>query len=355
MNSTNCNPNHPAPTPKSCQECRCRLRLPRPLAATLAKLNLEPTAARRLLQGLRELRKKQHPATNEAYLTAGESCKTLLAATAPVVAATVAASLAHADGPDAIFVSGLPDLRTEEDPLTLGSLLAMGFACTAGQPFQYSTQNDGRLVGVLRPKPELLGAANTGEGSGEFQAHSDDAIFAPIFSTEHIQLTGMVNDSGAATYYVPVDELVQRLASEILTVLRENRFVFKAPRSFNLGSEVLSAPSSILFTDDAGRTGIRLPTYNCAPARLDDAAAQRALAGICAQAEDPAIRHRFVVGPGTALIFNNNRGLHSREAFQGARVVLRTYVRGSLDGLRAKARTPGSIFDPELLLAAEAS
>jgi len=60
------------------------------------------------------------------------------------------------------------------------------------------------LVGILRPKPELIGVANTGEGSGEFKGHSDDAIFAPFFSPEHIQLTGILNQSGAATYFVPV-------------------------------------------------------------------------------------------------------------------------------------------------------
>ena len=333
----------------NCNHCPARActSAATPGGPPVASVSVTAEASERLREGLLKMHFGASGDPAE-MLAAGRATRNLVSAAAPALAAVINSFRRPASAPDALFIAGLPDLGDDVDA---GTALSLAMALLAGEPFQYSTQNGGRLVGILSPKPDFDGVPNTGESREEFAAHTDDAVMVPNYSTDLIQLVGMVNESQAETLFFPLTDILARLSKSDQLILRKPHYTFQAPRSFKLAAGYTSPPSSILFTDEVGRDMIRLPTYNCRPVDENDAVAQRALAEICRLANDSSLGREFVVGPGTALIFNNNRGLHSRRAFQGRRIVLRTYIRGTLDTLRAKAGVPGPIFDPRSLLA----
>ncbi|HMO63688.1 MAG TPA: TauD/TfdA family dioxygenase, partial [Verrucomicrobiota bacterium] len=95
----------------------------------------------------------------------------------------------------------------------------------------------------------------------------------------------------------------------------------------------------------AGEWEVGLPTYNCRPADAADTVAAEALAALKRLLGEERFRVPVVVEKGVALIFANNRGLHGRAGYEGERLLLRTYIRRSLDTLRAKSGEPGPVFD----------
>jgi hypothetical protein len=62
-------------------------------------------------------------------------------------------------------------------------------------------------------------------------------------------------------------------------------------------------------------------------------------------------KHSINLQPGNAIFFNNNRLLHSRDPIHSERLVLRTYMIESLDGLRSRTgTTEGRVFDLKHLI-----
>lgn len=245
----------------------------------------------------------------------------------------------------AVFLSNLP-VGSEH----VATLVALGLSLLYGHAFQYLGQNGSELVARLEPKPEFEGQGNTGEGRGDFLPHSDDAILAPEFSTDWIQLLGVVNECRAATAFTPIDAVVASLTKESRRILAEPRFIFHAPKSFRLRMKVSSLPTPVLFELPDGAQGVRLSTYNCQPAEESDSAASGALAEIIGLVHCPEFSHELVIGSGDCLIFTNNRGLHSRKAIEGRRLVLRTYVKNDLSLLQSKSLSDGPVFDPWSLM-----
>ena len=253
-------------------------------------------------------------------------------------------------GPVAVYATGMPfDTTTEETPV--GDFLSLALAALVGEPFQYTQQNGGRLIARLALKPGSEKKANTGEGNGEFQAHTDDRILAPGFSTDLIQLYGIRNDGGAWTTFTPLDMVLPELSEPAKQVLAEPRYVSKAPASFGFKQAVWSAPLPVLWKDESGACQVGLPTFNCRPAVDGDNVAQEALDEFIRLVNDERFITRVVIGPGTIFTLQNNRGLHARSAFEGYRLVLRTYIRGNLTPLRTKTGTTGNLFDAWKLLA----
>ena len=253
------------------------------------------------------------------------------------------------EGPLAVHATGLPtDSTIESTPL--GDFLSLSLASLVGEPFQYLQQNSGRLVARLTPSPGLEGKPNTGEGSGEFEFHTDDRILAPSYSTELIQLLGIRNDSMASTRFLTLPSILSRLSRKSWQTLSEKRYLFKPPISFGAKMPAFSDPLPVLWQIQAGHWQIGFPIFNCYPSRTDDEAARDALTELITLLRKDRSAFRFVIGPGCLLTFLNNHGLHARAPFSGYRLLLRTYIRKDLSPLRLKSQSSGNVFDADLLL-----
>jgi hypothetical protein len=56
------------------------------------------------------------------------------------------------NGCSALFVNNFPKLCNEEKQIKIAELMSLAFALLIAQPFQYTQQNDGRLVDRINPK-----------------------------------------------------------------------------------------------------------------------------------------------------------------------------------------------------------
>jgi hypothetical protein len=319
-------------------------------ATQLPTLELPPGVTTALRDHLDTLLHLTQPQTQDEFLRLGERAADALASFAPDLLA-LAHDLRRPGGPTAAYITGLPvDAVTEvTEPTPLSDLVTLGLAKLFGEPFQYRQQNGGQLIARLTPKPEYAGRANTGESNLTFNDHTDDRPWAPDYSVELILLVGVVNDVAAPTTFTPIDPIVAQLGREEIAVLSEPRFVSALPKSFGLG-EALTPPLPVLWKSATGEVEVGLPTYSIRVADPADTVAKGALNRILELVANPPVRHAVVVGPGTALVFRNNRGLHGRAGFDGKRLVLRCYVRESLANLQAKSGEAGPVFDARKLL-----
>ena len=243
---------------------------------------------------------------------------------------------------DIIVVEGLgtgesPDSCLESENLSLA------LAQTYGDPFQYSCQNGGKLVARLETKPGMEGAKNTGEGSGSFGLHTDDAALPENFRCRHIQLLGVNNDAQAATNVVRLDKLIPAVPSRVLDALQKPNYRTRLPRSFGFRHEIWSEPMPLL-EQRRGLWFAAMPSYAAKPIAEDDSttAAMAALSVFVHLAEE--FIEPIIIRPGTLVAFHNGRILHGRSQFSGRRLVLRTLVRPDLNDLRSATGIDGNIF-----------
>lgn len=244
---------------------------------------------------------------------------------------------------DAILFHGLPVDPAGAQNTPIGDLVSLALAGTVGVPFQYSPQpDDNRFIAQLTPKPGLESVANTGQGGGEFRPHTDFTIFAPTLSPRYLLLLSVWNTGATWTAYIPVDDLVSQLPDDAVQVLQQARFVVRAPDNVGTRTRLVSRPQPILWKEN-GLWHAGLPTHSVQPSQSDDRAAAEALAKIVALAEDPELAHRVVLETGSALFFNQHRGLHARGPVSGRRLILRTYV-GLDDGPIRGMLTPDQLL-----------
>lgn len=241
----------------------------------------------------------------------------------------------------AIAIHGLPvDSSNVSTPV--GRCLSIALATIHGSPFQYSTQNRGGLIGRIEVVPGLEDAPDTGEGNGRFGLHSDDAAFAGDCRCQQIQLIGVQNESNVPTILAPLPDVLERLSSSTIRILCESRFIFRVPVSMRIPLGIWTQPKPVLCGLPAAPR-IQFASYSTTPANPNDHEAACALTELTIASENSL--SEIVAGPGSALIFFNDRGLHGRPAFTGKRLVLRTYIRNNLDTMRAICGHDGNVFD----------
>ncbi|MVA97993.1 hypothetical protein GN330_12135 [Nitratireductor sp. CAU 1489] len=236
---------------------------------------------------------------------------------------------------DALYITGLP---TDE---VRAQLALLGMSRELGMLFNYSSQNEGRLIMELRPLQES--AANTNSTRDEFDIHTDDAAMPREARTEFINLYGIQNPPGTLTSYSPVGDALLSLDREHKEVLSEPRFRVRFPISFGVGTDRWSQPCAIVTRGPSNEFELRFPSYATRPIASDDTLAAAALVAL-----KTALNQRAVgmpLDPGCFLTFNNLRGAHKRGAIgSGDRLVFRTYSVRSLELLRKVTGQPGPIF-----------
>ncbi len=243
---------------------------------------------------------------------------------------------------DLIVIQGL-DTGESLDACPKAENLALTSALSYGMPFQYSCQNGGKLVARLETKLGMEGVKNTGEGSGAFGLHTDDAALPEDFRCRHIQLFGVNNDAEAATNVVRLDKLIPAVPSRVLDTLQRPNYRTRLPRSFGFKHEIWSEPMPLL-EQRGGLWFAAMPSYAAKPTADDEGAAEAmtALTVFVRIAEE--FIEPIVIRPGTLVAFHNGRVLHGRSQFSGRRLVLRTLVRPDLTALQAATGTDGNIF-----------
>lgn len=237
---------------------------------------------------------------------------------------------------DCIYVVGLP---TEPK---INQLLSLAIGNALGSVFNYSSQNDGKLVMELAPSANS--ASNTNTTRDEFDWHSDDAWVPRESRVSWIALLGALNPKDTLTFYVPIGPILPVLSEGARTWLSRDNASVRAPLSFGLGGDVWSGPRSIVSQDVNGNAEIAWPKYATRAARDGDTEAEGALAELATAIE----AHAFgvPVDPGCMLAFNNLRGVHKRSSIGSAdRLIYRTYSIGSLNALRESTGTEGPVFD----------
>jgi len=220
--------------------------------------------------------------------------------------------------------------------------LALALAFLTGEPFQYSSQNNGEVAAILEPSESA--PPNSNGYPGDFGLHSDDPNVPDPFRVRTIVLAGFKNDSRVATGYAPLEKILLHLSPRSTWELLQPNFTFRPPPSFGAGQH-RTASRPVLYPGDDGRLRIQ---FDHADTRGQSREARRALVELACVAND-AMRW-FVVGPGSSLIFRNDRGLHARQAINGARQIVRVYTTPSLDALRQACSEQGRVFDVRRLI-----
>lgn len=254
--------------------------------------------------------------------------------------------LRRACGLDAVVIKGVPIDFNDPHRLAKAKAKAAILASAAGHPFQYAQQNDALVYAPLRPKGGA--ALNSNASNEEFLAHSDDAIVPESYRCREIWLVGEHNIPRAATGFAQVDEIKEAMDSRHVKLLSEPDIAeFGRPPSHGPGLSETSGPRPIFWTNKLGEFCVSSPTYRTM-IRSDRPDALEAFEAFKVAASK--VMRWIVVDNSSALVFRNDRGLHSRKKIDGDRSVIRVYTRPDLDELRAATGTDGHIFDLRCLV-----
>lgn len=218
------------------------------------------------------------------------------------------------------------------------TLIAVLTAC-GYQPFSYLEQQSGELVQSIRPQRGLENA-NSNAGRVRLGWHTDDAVLKRQFRAQGISLLCVNNDSRSRTYYLSASAVRREVGDETFEVLRQPRFRFATPESFNIFGDklVYSEPRPIFSYNELGQLEISFAEYSTMPAEHDSVAARciSTLRNCLATLSGEGV----CLLPGDCLVFSNFRGLHSRDAVDGQRLLRRAYFRRSFEALDSVGAGP---------------
>jgi hypothetical protein len=228
------------------------------------------------------------------------------------------------------------------DAIKLGftESIIIGLTKFLGDVFQYKEQNENRLNAHLTPKINFLGKNNTGEGNGKFGWHTDDSIFSKKYRADWIQLFCLNNDSCTVTRYAKLDNILENLTEEDISILLDDRFLFGIPLSFNSKEKIFSHPKSIL-TKVNNIYEISYSEYNCFALNKKDKEAILVIHKICKIAN--RVAEEIVLSKGQVIVFDNNKGIHSRSLIKGNRSLYRTYIKNNLESFENKLSTDNTV------------
>lgn len=248
------------------------------------------------------------------------------------------------DGSEYLIIENLPDFNQSLKKNTFLSLL---FSLLLGEPFQYTQQNKGHIVAEIKPI-EGINIENSGESRDDFGWHTDDRIFQHPYRTQWIQLLGIKNTEKTPTYIVSTELAAQSLSQKDRAILMQKRFESRMPFSFGFSKVIWSEPIAVLWINQLEQYEAGIPTYNIRTIDKNDTEGNMALKHFCDAMEQ--FKESYVLKTGCLLIFNNDRIIHARPRIDGERLILRTYVREDLDGLRQRVGVTSNIFDARFLL-----
>jgi L-asparagine oxygenase len=216
------------------------------------------------------------------------------------------------------------------------------------QPLAFQQEKNGQLIQEIAP---MRGFSQTQSNAGRvpFAYHADNGHLPREFRPEYLLLLGLRNPGETKTWIADVADVMQKLRreySECDRILRQPRYRMQSPNSFDYnGNSIVTKPQAFITTNQQGYDEV---TGNLSNIQALDEKAKTALETFTSFLKPP-IAKSVVIKPGTLLMFNNLRCLHSRDAVLSDRWLQRIYARTSLDALRAATGSDGFVFDSRLI------
>ncbi len=258
------------------------------------------------------------------------------------------------EGPDALLIENLPvdpnlpappeDGRRPANKTAVSEAVIAGLIEGHASILSYSNEKSGAPIHEITP---VQGLEHTTSSTGRvpFACHTDAAFLAPRFCPRGLLLFGLLNQPEAPTAILPLDYILEAAPHSLVRSLQKPIFRHPSPSSFETFA---SAIRPIVWRDAEGVARIAVQTHAVQPVNEE---AESAIAQLRALI-DTLTPERVVLRPGDALLFKNDRVLHGRDAFSGARWLQRAYFTDSLVPFREKAgdAAHGFVFDAERLL-----
>jgi hypothetical protein len=249
-------------------------------------------------------------------------------------------------GPDALLIENLPDDphlppppadgRRPDGKSAVSEAVLAGLIGLHAEIFAYSNEKAGAPIHEVAP---VAGKEHVTSNAGRvvFPCHTDVAFLAPDFSPDGLILLGLRNQTDAATSVLPLERVLESAPASLVESLSKPIFNHPAPASFELP---VAVTGPVLWRDTRGVAKIGVQTHAVQPVNAEAREAIAALRRLLASLQPK----RVVLGPGTALLFRNDRVLHGRDAFAGERWLQRAYFTKSAQSFRQRTGAPAGAF-----------
>lgn len=215
-------------------------------------------------------------------------------------------------------------VRSEPNPAFHEEIVLLLYGALLGEPFGWTTQQDGRLVHEVFPM-ERDAMAQLGTGSlTALTWHTEDA-FHP-FRADYLLLLGLRNPDGVPTTVGSLE--IDSVPPETVDLLFSDRFIIDPDNSHLAANNGAGQAEQAMFDriEDMRNRSEPVPVLCGNPrspyVRIDpyfmrtppgDARAEQALAAAVEAIEDNLVD--IVLEPGDVLILDNFRVVHGRRAF----------------------------------------
>ncbi len=204
----------------------------------------------------------------------------------------------------------------------------LGAAMRLGEPVGFAQEHGGDIVQDLYPLASSVGRQLSTSSGVELAFHTETA-FHP-HKPRFLLLLCLRGDRDAATTLCSVDDIVARLPSVTVEVLRQPRFRCGVDESFGAGSAWVTEPAPVI---EQAADGTLVLTFDGELTFGTDARAEAAIAEV-----NEAIgraRTSVTLDTGDLLIVDNHRAVHGRSPFTARfdgtdRWLQRTFVVGNL-------------------------
>src|SRR6185436_15453505 len=225
------------------------------------------------------------------------------------------------------------------DKQAVSEAVISGIVGMHGEILSYLNEKSGAPIQEVVPI-QGMETIQSNAGRVQFGFHSDNAFLPRHFRQNGILLYGLRNQE-AATLVLTAGQILEAAPPDLAASLAKPIFRHACPASFSLqGAAALSAPCPILWRDELGLARVSAASSSIEPLTPEAADALTRFRKLLMDLE-PA---RLVVRPGTALLFKDDRVLHGRDSFAGARWLQRAYFTDSLEPLRKATRSHPQAF-----------
>lgn len=207
------------------------------------------------------------------------------------------------------------------------ALLLTSVTVMLGEPFNYSTLYDGRIVQNMVPVRSMEFTQTSQSSTGMLDWHCEDS-----FREDRCDYAGLLclrGDPSGASKYAQVKDV--QLSPDLVATLREPRFHVRPDPAHVLPGDVSTRHLAILSGSES-TPEIAYDTHHLEPIDEADTEAADALRELSAGLDEVAISH--VMEKGDLLLFDNKRVVHARTPFTARfdgtdRWLMRTMICGS--------------------------
>jgi L-asparagine oxygenase len=207
------------------------------------------------------------------------------------------------------------------------ALLLTSVTVMFGEPFNYSTLYDGRIVQNMVPVRNMEFTQTSQSSTGMLDWHCEDSFRED--RCDYVGLLCLRGDPSGASKYAQVKDV--QLSPDLVATRREPRFHVRPDPAHALPGEVSMRHLAILSGSESAPE-IAYDTHHLEPIDEADAEAADALRELGAGLDRVAISH--VMEKGDLLLFDNKRVVHARTPFAARfdgtdRWLMRTMICGS--------------------------